>query len=161
MQTSIGIDVRNHVEFCCFNPCCGGRKRLFESARALSLHFARSPAWEQFANERDCKRNAPKLSLNNAEIVVQSSKRPMPLRRDVINDISHIVQHDCENEVWMDWSNFNFHNMQPNCVDKTMLPTVHCWRVITVLYCLRKRTYLTLSPLQKIIRLCLRLIKSG
>jgi hypothetical protein len=77
----------------------------------LSLHFARSPACEQFANERDRKCNAPKLSLLNAEIVVQSSKRPTPLRRDVINNITHIVQHDCENEVCMDWSDFNFPDM--------------------------------------------------
>ncbi len=117
MQTSFGIDVFNHVGFCCFNPCCGGRKQLSESARALSLHFARSPACEQFANERDRKRNARTLSLLNAEIVVQSSKRPTPLRRDVINDITHVVQHDCENEVCKDWSDFNFPDMYGHEMD--------------------------------------------
>ena len=117
MQTSIGIDVRNHVGFCCYNPCCRGRKRLFESARAFSLHLARSPACEQFANERDRKCNAQKLSILNAEIVFQSSKRPTPLRRDVIKDTTRIVQHDCENEVWKDWSNFNFPDMYGDEMD--------------------------------------------
>jgi len=102
MKSSMGIDVRNNIGFCCYNPCCGGRKRMFETARALSLHLARSPACEQFANERDRKRNARKLSLLNAEIVVQSSKRPTPLRRDVVNDITQIVQHESENEVLKD-----------------------------------------------------------
>ncbi len=46
---------------------------MFESAWALSLHLAQSPVCEQFANERDRKRNARKLSLSNAEIVVRSS----------------------------------------------------------------------------------------
>jgi hypothetical protein len=32
----------------------------------------------------------------------------MPLRRDVVNDITHIVQHESENEVLKDWSDFNF-----------------------------------------------------
>ena len=117
MQTSIGIDVRDHVGFCCYNPFCGGRKQLFESARALSLHLARSPACGQFANECDRTCNARKLSLLNAVIVVQSSKRPMPLRRDVVNDITHIEQHDCENEVCNDWSDFNFPNMYGNKVN--------------------------------------------
>jgi hypothetical protein len=117
MQTSIGIDVRNHVGFCCYNPFCGGRKQLFESARALSLHLARSPACGQFANECDRTCNARKLSLLNAVIVVQSSKRPMPLRRDVVNDITHIEQHDCENEVCNDWSDFNFPDKYGNKMD--------------------------------------------
>ena len=117
MQTPIGIDVRNHVVFCCYNPCCGGRKQLFESARASSLHLARSPVCEQFANERDRKRNARKLSLSNAEIVVQSSKRPTPLRRDVVNNITHIVQHDSKNEVLQDWSDFNFPDMYGDKID--------------------------------------------
>jgi hypothetical protein len=75
---------------------------MFETARALSLHLARSPACEQFANKRDQKQNARKLSLLNVEIVVQSSKRPTPLRRDVVNDITQIVQHESENEVLKD-----------------------------------------------------------
>jgi hypothetical protein len=108
MQTSIGVDVRNNIGFCCYNPCCGGRKNLFESARALSLHLARSPACEQYANERDRKRKARQLTLLNAEIVVDSSKRPTMLRRDVVNDITHIIQNESENEVLKDWSDFNF-----------------------------------------------------
>ncbi len=87
---------------------------MFESAWALSLYLARSPACEQFANERDRKRNARKLSLLNAEIVVQGSKRPTPLSGDVVNDITHIVQHDCENEVLKDWSDVNFPDMYDN-----------------------------------------------
>jgi hypothetical protein len=80
--------------------------------------LARSPACEQFANGRDRNRNVRKLSLLNAEIVVQSSKRSMPLRRDGINDITHIVQHDCcENEVCKDWSDFNFFDMYGDEMD--------------------------------------------
>ena len=84
---------------------------MFETARALSLHLAQSPACKQFANERDRKRNARKLSLLNAEIVVQSSKQPTPLCQDVVNNITHIVQHESENDVLKDWSDFNFPNM--------------------------------------------------
>jgi hypothetical protein len=84
---------------------------LFESARALSLHLARSPACEKFANDRDRKRNAGKFSLLNAEIILQSSKRPTPLRRDVVNDITHILQQDCEYQVLKDCSDFDFPNM--------------------------------------------------
>jgi hypothetical protein len=117
MQSSIGIDARNHVGFCCYNPCWGSCKQLFESARVLSLHLARSPTCEQFANECDHKQNARKVSLLNAEIIVQSNKRPTPLRRDVTNDKTHIVQHDCENGVCKDWSNFNFPDMNGNDAD--------------------------------------------
>jgi hypothetical protein len=117
MKSSMGIDVRNNIGFCCYNPCCGGRKRMFETARALSLHLARSPACEQFANERDQKQNARKLSLLNVEIVVQSSKRPTLLRRDVVNDITHIVKQESENEVLKDWSDFNFPDMYDNEMD--------------------------------------------
>ena len=90
---------------------------MFETARALSLHLARSPACEQFANERDQKQNARKLSLLNVEIVVQSSKRPTLLRRDVVNDITHIVKQESENEVLKDWSDFNFPDMYDNEMD--------------------------------------------
>jgi hypothetical protein len=90
---------------------------MFETARAFSLHLAQSPACEQFANERDRKRNARKLSLLNAEIVVQSSKRPTLLRRDVVNDITHIVQHESESEVLKDWSDFNFSDMYGDKMD--------------------------------------------
>jgi hypothetical protein len=128
MQTSISVDVCNHVGFCCYNPGCGGRKQLFESARALSLHLARSPACEEFANERDCKCYGRNLSLLSAEIVVQSSKRRTPLRQGAINDITHIVQHDCENEVCKDWSDFNFPDMYGNEMDayKTVDATELC-----------------------------------
>jgi hypothetical protein len=131
----------------------------------LPLHLARSSACEQFANERDRKRNARKLSLLNSEIVVQSSKRPTPLRQDVNNDITHIVQHDCENEVCKDWSDFNFPYMYGDKMDayaETVDATEWCaqddatdcssMKGIKFLCCLRIRTYLTLSPLQKIIR---------
>jgi hypothetical protein len=117
MKTSMGIDVRNNIGFFCYNPCCGGRKRMFETARAFSLHLAQSPACKQFANERDQKRNARKFSLLNAEIVVQSIKRPTPLRRDIVNNITHIVQQESENEVLMDWSNFNFPDMYGDKMD--------------------------------------------
>ncbi len=91
---------------------------MFESAQALSLHLAQSPACEQFANERDRKRNAAcKLSLLNAEIVAEGSKRPTPLCRDVVNDITHIVQHESENEVLKDWSDFNFPDMYGDEMD--------------------------------------------
>ncbi len=113
----MGIDVRNNIGFCCYNPCCGGRKRMFETARALSLHLARSPACEQFANERDQKRNARKLSLLNVEIVVQSSKRPTMLRRNVVNNITQIVQQESQNEVLKDWSDFNFPDMYDDEMD--------------------------------------------
>jgi hypothetical protein len=172
MQTSIGVDVRNHVGFCRYNPCCGGRKRLFESGRAFSLHLARSPACEQFANERDRKCNAQKLSLLNAEIVLQSSKRPTPLCRDVINDLIHIVQHDCENKVCKDWSDFNFPDMYG---DKMAYKTVNATELcaqddatdcsssegdnVSVLS--QDTDKFDFVPLQKIILLCLRLIKSG
>jgi hypothetical protein len=76
--------------------------------------LARSPACEQFANERDQRQNARKLSLLNVEIVVQSSKRPTLLRRDVVNDITQIVQQESENEVLKDWSHFNFPDMYDN-----------------------------------------------
>jgi hypothetical protein len=56
MQTSMGVDVRNNIGICCYNPCCGGRKRMFETARALSLHLAQSPACKQ----RDRNRNKSK-----------------------------------------------------------------------------------------------------
>jgi hypothetical protein len=85
--------------------------------RALSLYLARSPVCEQLANERDRKRNARKFSLLNTEIVVQSSKRPTPLRRNVVNNIRHIVQHDCKNEVLQDLSDFNFPNMYGDKMD--------------------------------------------
>ena len=113
----MGIDVRNNIGFCCYNPCCGGCKRIFETARALSLHLARSPACEQFANERDQKRNARRLSLLNVKIVVQSSKRPTQLRRDVVNDITQIVQQESEKEVLKDWSEFKFSDMYDNEMD--------------------------------------------
>ena len=58
-----------------------------------------------------------KLSLSNAEIVVQSSKRPTPLRQSVLNDITHIIQHDCKNEVLQDWSDFNFPDMYGDKMD--------------------------------------------
>jgi hypothetical protein len=90
---------------------------MFENARALSLHLARSPACEQFANERDQKRNERKLSLLNVEIVVQSSKRPTLLRRDVVNNITQIVQQESENEVLKDWSDFNFSDMYGDKMD--------------------------------------------
>ena len=60
---------------------------------------------------------ARKLSLPNAEIVVQSSKRPTPLCPDVINDKTHIVQHDCEKEMFKDWSDFNFPDMYGDKMD--------------------------------------------
>ncbi len=90
---------------------------MFETARAFSLHLARSPACEQFANERDQKRNASKLSFLNAETVVKSSKRPTPLRRDVVNNITHIVQQESENEVLKDRSDFNFPDMNGDKMD--------------------------------------------
>jgi hypothetical protein len=148
MQTSIGIDVRNHVVFCCYNPCCGGRKQLFESVRALSLHLARSPVCEQFANERrDRKRNARKFSLLNAEIVVQSSKRPTPLRQNVVNDIRHIVQHDCKNRgsIFPTCMATKWTRMKPICLHTMILAMVHCQRRIMCLSCLRIRTNLVLS----------------
>jgi hypothetical protein len=40
-----------------------------------------------------------------------------PLRQHVINDITHIVQHDCEKEVCKDWSDFNFPDMYGNKMD--------------------------------------------
>ncbi len=60
MQTSMGIDARNNLRFCCYNPCCGGQECLFECSWASSLHLARSPYWKQFACECDRKRNAHK-----------------------------------------------------------------------------------------------------
>ena len=60
-------------------------------------------------NERDRKLSARKPSLLNAKIVVQSSRRPTPLCREVVNNKAHIIQHDeYENKVLKDWSEFNF-----------------------------------------------------
>ena len=50
-------------------------------------------------------------------MIVQSNKRPTPLRGDDIKDITHIVQHDCENEVCKDWSDFNFPDMYGDKMD--------------------------------------------
>ena len=48
----------------------------------------------------------------NAAFVVQSSKRPALLRRDVVNDITHITQNEPDREVMLkDWSDFNFADM--------------------------------------------------
>jgi hypothetical protein len=59
---------------------------MFKSGRALSLHLALSPACEQFANQRDLKRNASMLALVEANVVVRSTKRPAILRRNQVND---------------------------------------------------------------------------
>ncbi len=131
---------------------------MFETARALSLHLARSPACEQFANERDQKRNARKLSLLNVEIVVQSSKRPTLFCRDVVNDITQIVQQESENEVLKDWSDFNFPDMYDNKMDayEQMIPPQQVNTTMTQFlrlpkktifrYCRRTRTNVILSP---------------
>ena len=172
MKTSMGIEVCKHIGFCCYSPCCGGRKRMFETESALSLHLAQSPACEQFANERDRKRDARKQSLLDAEIVVQSSKRPMPLRRDVVNDITHTGSHDYENKVLTDWSDFNFptcmatkwtrkHKLRPPkqlCTKQYHRLFILGWRQIW--YCLGTRSHLALPPLQRTIPLCSHLIKS-
>ena len=85
---------------------------MFPTARTLSVHLSRSPACEAFANERDRKRKARKVALMNAAFVVQSSKRPALLRRDVVNDITHITQNEPDREVVLkDWSDFNFADM--------------------------------------------------
>ena len=48
----------------------------------------------------------------NAAFVVESSKRPALLRRDVVNDITHITQNEPDREVVLkDWSDFNFADM--------------------------------------------------
>jgi hypothetical protein len=54
---------------------------------------------------------------SNTEIVVQSSKRPTPLRRNVVNNITHVIQHESENEVLKDWSYFNFPDMYGDEMD--------------------------------------------
>ncbi len=90
---------------------------MFESARALSLHLAQSPACKQFANEHDRKRNARKLSFLNAVIVVQSSKPPTQICRDFVSNITHIIQRDFGNEVLNDWSDINFPDMYDDKMD--------------------------------------------
>ena len=90
------IEDRSGIGFRCYNPCCTGRKQMFKSGRALSLHLALSPACEQFANLRDLKRNASKLASVEANVVVRSTKRPAILRRNHVNDsfpITHAAHH--------------------------------------------------------------------
>ena len=103
---------RPRIGFRCFNPCCGGRKSMYDSDRALSLHLARSPACEQFANQRDLKRNARKVSALTEDVVVQSTKRPALLRRDHVNDSYPITNEDANSDTdAVNWNEFNFSDM--------------------------------------------------
>jgi hypothetical protein len=36
------------IVFRCFNPLCGSRKSMFDTAKALSIHFSRSSSCAQF-----------------------------------------------------------------------------------------------------------------
>ena len=113
---AIDVYVCNNIGLCCYNPCCGGRRNLFPTAHALSVHLARSPACKEFANKRDRKRKERKVALMNADFVVHSSKRPTLLCRDVVNDITqHITQNEPDREVVLkDWTDFNFADMYGN-----------------------------------------------
>ena len=98
IMQAASIEDRSGIGFRCYNPCCTGRKQMFKSGRALSLHLALSPACEQFANLRDLKRNASKLASVEANVVVRSTKRPAILRRNHVNDsfsITHAVHVNC------------------------------------------------------------------
>ena len=97
MQAASNED-RSGIGFCCYNPSCTGRKQMFNSGRALSLHLSLSPACEQFANQRDLKRNACQVASVDANVVVLSSKRPALLRRHHVNDsfpITHAAHVNC------------------------------------------------------------------
>ena len=79
--------------FVCYNPHCMSRHKSFVNEKAFTMHFERSPSCLAFVRQSSATQTRP-ISLKGIDAtldktLITSTKRPKPLRCDVVNDITN------------------------------------------------------------------------